>query len=115
MFAFGDTVIVKRPAKRDRVGDRTAPPTPHQIAGVLIAPETGSSAAASSTEGDAQRASVVSWRYLYCPPDADIQIGDEVVLPNGRSFLVEGEPAADWKSPWTGWRPGVVVRVRGVV
>jgi len=113
MLASGDTVTVKRPAKRDRTGDRTAPPVPHQIQGCAIAPETGSSAASSSTDTDAQRATVVSWRYLYCPAGADIEIGDAVILPSGRTFLVEGEPA-EWKSPFTGWQPGIVVRLRGV-
>lgn len=109
---YGVTVTVERRAKRDRVGDRVASPVPHQIPGCAIAPETGSSAASSSTDSDAQRATVVSWRYLYCPAGADIQIDDAVTLPNGRTYLVEGEPA-EWISPFTSWHPGIVVRLRG--
>lgn len=112
MFDFGETITVQRRAERDPVGDHIAAPVPHSISGVGIAPETGSSAP-SSTEATGERSTVIVWRYLYCPAGADIQASDAVILPDGRTYLVDGEPAA-WKSPYSGWTPGVVVRVKGV-
>lgn len=60
-----------------------------------------------------QRATVESYRYLYCPPESDIRTGDSVTLPDGRTYLVEGDPSP-WKNPFTGWQPGIEVRLRGV-
>jgi hypothetical protein len=113
MFAFGDTITVERPAKRDEFGDRIAPPTPHSIAGVAIAPQVGGRGmSGSKTESDA-RATIESYRYVYCPAGADIQAGDSVTLPDGRTYLVEGD-VSPWKNPFTGDQPGIEVRLRGV-
>lgn len=105
-FPHGQTVTVIRPAERDKTGDPLGPPIPHSLAGVAIAwGET-------ETNHDG-RAATVTAATLYCPAGADILAGDQVTLPGGGKYLVDGQPQV-WHSPWTGWDPGVVVRVKGV-
>ncbi|WP_029932515.1 hypothetical protein [Nocardia otitidiscaviarum] len=115
MFSAGETVTVIRPAARDRVGDRVGTPTEHTITGCAVN-QTQSQAATSSqnTASDGERrAAVITFIELMCPPRADIRAGDTVRLANGVVYQVDGEP---WTphSPFTGWEPGCVVRLRGV-
>ena len=58
------------------------------------------------------RNSVVSGFTLYLPPDVAITAGSRVRV-RGLVHEVLGEPAA-WRSPFTGWAPGVVVQTRRV-
>jgi hypothetical protein len=114
MFTHGDTVTVERRAKRDAFGDRIAPSASHTIDGCAIAPQVGARGmTGSSTTDDAQRATVQTFRYIYCPAGADIQPDDAVTLPDGRTYLVEGDPSP-WKNPFTGREPGIEVRLTGV-
>lgn len=106
MYAFGETVTVVRPAQRDRTGDPTAAPAPHSLAGCAVAMQ-------STVDNNDARATVLSWLEMFCPPGADIEPGDEVTLPDGRTYLVDGQPAT-WRNPYTGTEAGVVVRLRGV-
>jgi hypothetical protein len=48
---------------------------------------------------------------LYAPPGADIRSSDRVTLPDGTEWSVWGY-AADYASPFTGWRPGMQIRLR---
>lgn len=48
---------------------------------------------------------------LYAPPDSDIRSSDTVTLPDGTEWNVWGY-AADYASPFTGWRPGMQIRLR---
>jgi hypothetical protein len=105
-FAGGETVTVIRPATRDRTGDRTGADSTFTIDGCAINYQ-------STTENNDRRETVLSWIELFCPPGADVRPSDKVTLPNGRTYLVDGDPAP-WKSPFTSWEPGVVVRLRGV-
>lgn len=109
-----ETVTVVRPGGRDRHGDPTGA-TEHTIAGVLVAP-AGSSEDVSSGEQLADR-----WD-LYLPVGSDIVAtdrvrraldptpGDDAPLPQRAPWVVVGQPSP-WRSPWSSWTPGMVVRV----
>lgn len=106
-FPGGETVTVIRPARRDRVGDAPAAPSPHTIDGCGINWQ-------STTENNDRRETVLSTVEVFCPVGADIKAGDRVRLPNGGTYIVDGLPAP-WQNPFTGWQPGVVVRLKGVM
>lgn len=51
---------------------------------------------------------------LYCPPGADIRIGDRVRLPDGDQYRVTRKPE-HWTSLYTGRAAGVRVYMKAVV
>ena len=55
------------------------------------------------------RNAVTSGFTLYFPPDTAVDASSRVVVRGG-TYDVLGDPAA-WRSPFTGWRPGLVVQV----
>ncbi len=94
--------------KRDRFGDSTGFQEHHRIANVAIEWE-------STTEPNpGERELVQSDITLYCPAGSDILASDRVELPDGDEYFVVGKPAR-WQSPFTGWQPGVVVKLRAAV
>lgn len=106
MFAFGETVTVVRPPERDRNGDPIGADSTFTIDGCGINWQ-------STDENNDHRETALTWIELLCPPGTDIRSTDKVQLPNGREYLVDGDPAP-WRNPFTGWEPGVVARLRGV-
>lgn len=107
-FPHGQTITVLRPATRDEHGDPQGAPAPHTITGVAIAPGE------TETDFDRRETAVVEVT-LYCPAGADIKAGDRVLLPGDSiTYAVDGQPKVWPPSPWTGWQPGIDVRVRGV-
>ncbi|WP_280481623.1 hypothetical protein [Nocardia cyriacigeorgica] len=115
MFTAGDTVTVIRPPARDRLGDPVGADTTHTIEGCALNQiDTTAADTRNDSSANGQRRNSVITRYeLLCPAGADIRSGDHVQLPNGSKFRVDGEPWAP-RSPFTGWAPGVIVRLRGV-
>lgn len=113
-FPHGETVtIIRRPA-RDRTGDpESGANVSHTIEKCGIAWSSGSSAP-GSTENTDRRETVESTVTLYCPAGSDIVATDLVELPDGDQYRVVGKPAR-WKSPFTGWEPGVVVSLKAVI
>lgn len=106
-FPHGQTITVKRPAKRSATGDPTAPASDHVVEGCAIAWGSGS----ADTD---RRETAVNTVTLYCPDGADIEFGDRILLPGTDTvYALEGQPER-WHSPWTGWNPGVVVTLKGV-
>lgn len=85
--------------------DWSAPDT-LDIDGVAIAP---SSSAEINTEN---RSSVTTSMSLYGAPGIDVLPQDRIRARSGL-WQVEGE-VADWKSPFTGWNPGVEFSVKKV-
>lgn len=55
---------------------------------------------------------VITQPTVYLPAGTDVTSVDEVEV-NGLRYLVDGEPNA-WVSPFTGWAPGVEVRLERV-
>ncbi|RBO87028.1 hypothetical protein [Nocardia puris] len=113
MFSAGETVTVSRPGERDRTGD-PGPATTHTVDGCAITMvDTTDAVTRNDTRASGERRSSVITRIeLLCPPGADIRSGDHVIV-GGIKYRVDGQP---WPvhSPFTGWEPGVVVRLRGV-
>jgi hypothetical protein len=58
------------------------------------------------------RNAIVSGFTLYLPPDVAVSAGSRVRV-RGQVHEVLGEPAV-WRSPFTGWAPGVVVQTQRV-
>lgn len=56
------------------------------------------------------RTAVSTQPEVYAPPGSDIAPGDRLVV-RGVEYEVDGEPA-DWRSPFTGWEPGMVVALK---
>lgn len=110
-FGAGETVTVLRAGERDRSGDRSTEFEPHHTLDSCGINWTG--AGGQSQEVDFQRETVLSFVELYCPAGADILASDKVELPDGQIYNVVGKPSR-WHSPFTGWEPGVVVRLKGV-
>lgn len=106
-FAGGETVTVLRAGTRDWAGDRSTEFLPdHTIDGCGIN-------WVSTDEAADRRETVLSDVELICPAGVDVLPTDRVELPDGNLYRVVGKPAR-WHSPFTGWEPGVVVRLKGV-
>ena len=58
-------------------------------------------------ESDQVRSDII----LHAPPGADVRPSDSVTVPDGTEWKVWGTPV-DYTSPFTGWRPGLQVRLR---
>lgn len=95
-FPSGVTVTVYRPTK-DRYGDVTARVS-HTIDGCGIAPR-------SSSENTDRRDTVITGLTLLVPTGADLTATDEVGLPDGTRWQIDGDVVRP-SSPFTGWVPG---------
>lgn len=78
----------------------------------IVLPLAGYFDASSSTEQtDPVRDLVLTTRTLVVPdPDADVRRGDRIVQGE-KTWTVEGFPDAP-TNPFTGWRPGLFIRLR---
>lgn len=122
MNGYTETITVVRPGPRDRHGDpvtdnagKPIHVTEHTIDQVIVAP-------AASTEDVGRGETVTSGWDLYVPPGADIAVTDRVrrttdPAPGGSvdlkrrgPWVVVTEPAP-WRSPFSNWAPGTVVRI----
>jgi hypothetical protein len=110
-FAHGITVTVKRPTSTgDRWGDKTSPPVDHQVHGCAVYPRGSGNAAREQLDA---RETITEGLVLLAPFGSDIKATDEVVLPNGQRYRVDGEPGS-WQSPFTGWQPGMELALKDV-
>lgn len=78
-------------------------PTEVDVPGVAVEPRPS-----QEPTQDARNA-VTSGFTLYMPVTADVTAASRVTV-RGDTYDVLGEPAA-WRSPFTGWEPGLVVQV----
>lgn len=108
-FAYGTTVTVQRATPVvDRYGN-SRPGTytdHHTIAGCGIAPRT------SDDLTDRGRLGVVVGLTMFAPYDADLLSSDRVVV-GGETYETVGDPG-QWRSPLTGWQPGLEIALRRV-
>ncbi|HEU4567436.1 MAG TPA: hypothetical protein VFR99_05325 [Marmoricola sp.] len=105
----GETVVRIRltPGGRDRFGDPVGTTEDRlTIPGCAVAPRQG-----GEQIGDGRYA-VTSGIDLYAPAGADILPSDRVEV-RGVVYEVTGEPA-DWASPYSGRRPGMLVQLTRV-
>ena len=104
MFPHGVTITVIDTA-RDRHGDLTETPrgSIHQCG---VAPET-------SVEDNDKREQVDTRATVYAPYSVvQVRAGDKVRV-NDKLWHVDGDPE-EWASPFTGRKPGRVIRIRQV-
>ena len=106
-FAYGETVTRIRQQGRDQYGDPVGEPVPDvDIAGCGVAPRQ------AGEEIGQGRVAVTSGLTLYMPPGTDVLPSDRFEV-RGVVYEVDGEPG-DWRSPFTGWRPGMEVQLTRV-
>jgi len=105
---FGETVTVRRrvQGEDDRFGNPTWTWADDQVDGVAVAPRS------SAEPAQVGRLAVITGLSVYLPTDTTIGPHDRLVV-RGIEYEVEGEPG-DWRSPYSGRRPGIEVAVRRV-
>jgi hypothetical protein len=64
----------------------------------------------SNEPSEVGRNAVITQPEVYAPFDADVLAGDRLVV-RGDTYEVDGNPAA-WRSPFTGWEPGLVIKLK---
>lgn len=107
MFPAGETVTRLRAVLvEDRYGNLVpdwSDPGRLDIPDCAVAPRT------SNEDTEQGRQGVVVGIAVYAPTGADITPQDRMEV-RGEVWEVVGE-VADWRSPYTGWRPGIVVNL----
>lgn len=110
MFAFGESVTVQSPAGRyDKYADETVfddweNSTSRTVAGVAVAD------GGTSEPSEVARNEVDSDFDLFFPAGDTVTAQDRIVV-RGLTCDVVGRPF-DWRNPFTGWTPGLVVKVK---
>lgn len=107
MFPHGETVTVLAAGEvADPYSGETSAdwsnPTETEVTDVAVEPRPS-----SEPTQDARNA-VVSGFTLYMPAGAAITAQNRVIV-RGDTYDVLGDPA-DWRSPFSGWNPGIVVQ-----
>lgn len=109
MFPHGETVTVLAgtpvvdPYSGEETGTDWDAPTSVDVTGVAVEPRPS-----GEPVQDARNA-VTSGFTLYFPAGSVVTAANRVRV-RGHVYSVIGEPA-DWRSPYTGWAPGIVVQV----
>lgn len=110
MFAHGETVTrlrgtaVTDPYSGEPTGtDWTAPAS-------LAIPGCAFNPGQSAEPLQVARNAVTSQPEVYAPTGSDVLPGDRLVV-RGKTYDVDGQPA-DWRSPFTGWEPGLVIALK---
>lgn len=110
-FPNGDTVTILRSGGRDKYGD-TSYVESHEIHNVGIHYSDGRKVKSNDDESEVDnRDTFITEITLYCPIGSDILVTDKVELPDGSLCRVARKPLP-FKSPLTGWSPGISVNVR---
>ena len=104
MFPYGEPVTILTEGTDDDPysGDTGTPGSSVEIPGCGVEPRP------SGEPTQDARNSVTSGLTLYLPPGVEIGPQNRVQV-RGDTFTVLGEPAV-WRSPFTGWEPGIVVQ-----
>ncbi|ARC55981.1 hypothetical protein AS850_02695 [Frondihabitans sp. 762G35] len=101
----GETVLQHtfEPGEPDRYGKPTRAESTRSVDGVGVAPELGSDTLSLS------RDSLTREQTLYLPAGTAVDTSDEFTV-RGTRYKVAGLPA-EWVSYYTGFTPGVVVKI----
>lgn len=78
----------------------------------LDIPGCGFNPGQSSEPVQDARNAVVTQPEVYAPAGSDVLPGDRLVV-RGVTYEVDGRPA-DYRSPFTGWTPGLVIALKEV-
>lgn len=108
-FPFSVTVTVHHRSINE-TGDYTITDS-YELSGCALSISVGRTSRRSfeyeSFESDIVRADLI----LYTPPNSDIRGSDVITLADGTQWSVWGY-AVDYMSPFTGWGPGMQIRLR---
>lgn len=111
-FPHGETVTrLRRPlladpySKKEKVGD-------WRDAYELEIPGCAFNPGVSSEPLETARHAVLTRPEVYAPTGSDVEAGDRLVV-RGVTYDVQGHPA-DWRSPFTGWTPGLTISLEAV-
>lgn len=111
-FPHGETVTRQRgtatldPYSNEVIETDWTTPTTLDIEGCAFNPGT------SSEPVEVGRNAVITKPEVYAPASSDVLAGDRLVV-RGVTYEVDGHPQ-DWRSPFTGWQPGLVVVLKVV-
>lgn len=105
-FPFGDliTLVTRTPTGRDGDGNTTYSTVTTTLRGAF--------APVGSVETVQGQDVVVTQPTVYLPAGTDVTAVDRVIV-NAVTYDVDGTPAA-YTNPFTGWQPGVVVKLKAV-
>lgn len=112
MFAFGETVTRVRGAAVDDPYSGEDSSYDWDAADELDIPGCGVAAGLTTDPNMDARDMVVSDFTIYAPPATEVFPSDRVIV-RGLVCEVVGRPF-EWRSPYTGWTPGVVVQANVV-
>lgn len=112
MFAFGETVTRLRGAPATDPYSGQATGIDWDTADELDIDGCGFNPGQSSEPLQEARNAVLTQPEVYAPVGSDVLAGDRVVV-RGKTYDVDGDPA-DWRSPFTGWQPGMVIALKRV-
>lgn len=109
-FPYGETVTRQR-------GVPTLDPYSGEVTGIdwttpdeLAIEKCGFNPGQSSEPVQDARNAVITQPEVYAPTGSDVLAGDRLVV-RGKTYAVDGDPA-DWRSPFTGWAPGLVIPLK---
>ncbi len=111
-FPYGETVVRQRgvstsnPYSTEATELDWTTPTTLTINGCAFDP------GGSSEPTEQGRNAVITQPTVYAPPGSDITAADRLVV-RSRTWLVDGDPA-EYVNPFTGWEPGLVVKLKAV-
>lgn len=112
-FPHGETVTIltagTRTSRYSTEGEASWDVAPSEVTveGVGVEPRVVGAGGSSEPVFDARNAVVSGWT-VYLPPGTMINSRNRIRI-RGIVYDVLGEPAA-WRSPFTGWEPGLVVQ-----
>lgn len=108
MFPFGETVQVLSSSSTTDAYNNTvedwATPTETAVADVAVEPRP------STEDNRDARNAVTSGFTLYMPAGSVVTAKNRIRV-RGDDYAVDGEPA-EWRNPFTGWEPGLVVQTK---
>ena len=109
MFAYGETVTRLRAGVSvdpysQEVTEDWSNPSSFDVAGCGFDPGS------SGETLDLARNVLITQPKVYAPAGSDIVATDRLVV-RGITYEVDGD-VAEWRSPFTGWEPGIVVPLK---
>lgn len=108
-FPFAVTVIIHH-REVDDTGDYHITDS-YSLPGCAVSISVGRTSRRSFEYESSERDLIRGDCVLYTPPGSDIRSSDIVTLPDQTVWSVWGY-AAEYASPFTGWRPGMQIRLR---
>jgi hypothetical protein len=112
LFAYGETFTRLR-------GTPVTDPYSGEATGIswdspnsLAIPDCGFNPGRSTEPVQDARNAVITQPEVYAPTGSDVLAGDRLVV-RGVTFEVDGNPG-DYRNPFTGWRPGIVIALKEV-